>query len=106
MLNFILWPSNIFFFALYACARKEKKIRFQLGKKVSENKGKYLSLALSKAAFPLPLLHRICLQSTMSLLGPGLVTCSLAPWHCCLLRAARDHKPGAVSAGLVLCCSS
>lgn len=45
---------------------------------MSEKKSKYLSQALSKAAFPLPLLHRMCLQNTMSLLGPGPVTCSLA----------------------------
>lgn len=76
-----------------------------------EKKGKYLSLeilpALSKAAFPLIAVQGVPAEQCPCW-GQELSLALLAPCHCpyCLLRAAREHKPGGVSSGLVLCCSS
>lgn len=113
MLNFIPWPSSIIFLlCMHVLEKRGKKIRFQPGKEMPEKKGKYLSLEILPAPVQGSIPSPIAVQDVPAghSVPAGarthhLPSC-LLHWLCCLLGAAREHKPGAVSAELGLCCSS
>lgn len=79
MLNFIPWPSNIIFLLCMHVLEKRKKIRFQAGKEMPEEKGKYLSLEIFPApvqsSIPSPIAVQDVPAERSVLLGPGPVTC-------------------------------
>lgn len=100
MLNFIPWPSNIIFLLCMHVLEKRKKIRFQPGKEMPEKKGKYLKSGNTPS--PCPRQHSLShcwdvpAEHSVPAGARGTAAFSELP----------EHKLGAVSAGLVLSCSS
>lgn len=114
MLNFIFWLSNIIFLLCMHVLERRKKNQISAARKGNARKEGQV-FESGDAPSPCPRQHSLSCCCTgcacgapCPCWGQDLSLALLAPrhWHCCLLRTAREHKAGAVSAGLVLYYSS